>query len=150
MLPTDEDPVGGGGSPGTGGGGGGSIATGTVVFSGTLVKEKDSSLLKVSVFVSLSSGDDLVLTGFLTINGLIYSAGRIKATFDQQNSKSAMPMSIVGYVRGAGQGSSGLPGLPAGSYPLTFSIRNQDPSRAQLQVLTGSAIEITEFTAAAL
>lgn len=147
--PTPDDPVGGGGSPGTGGGGS-AIATGTVVFSGTLVKEKDSSLLKVAVFVSLSSGDDLVLTGFLTINGTIYSAGRIKATFDNENSQSAMPMSIVGYVKGAGQGSSGLPGLGAGRYPVTFSIRNQDPSRAQLQVLTGSAIEITEFTSAAL
>lgn len=150
MVPTPDDPVGGGGSPGTGGGGSGTIATGTTVFSGTIVKEKDSSLLEVAVFVSLSSGDDLVLTGFLTINGTIYSAGRIKATFDNQNSQSAMPMSIVGYVFGAGQGSDGLPGLAAGSYPVSFSIRNQDPSRAQLQALTGSAIKITEITVAAL
>ena len=133
-----DDPVGGGGAPG--GGGTGTVAIGTPIFSFAFTKDEAASVMRVLAYASLSSGDDLVFTAFLTIDGTIHQAARVKATFDQTNSKSAMPITLPAYV----------PGLAAGQHNVIFSIRNQDVSGAALTVLTGSTIEITELKRAAV
>ena len=139
-LPTynPDDPVGG---PGGGGGGGGSgaISTGTALFSFNFNKHEDSSILRVLAYASLSSGDDLTFTAFVTVDGIIRQSGRVNAIFDNQNSKAAMPITLPAFIAG----------LAAGNHSIVFSIRNQEPDSA-LTVLTGSTIEVTELKQAAV
>ena len=140
--PVIGDPVGGGpdGGGGSGGGTGGSpTGVGTTIFDVTINKQQADSVLKVLVYASLASGDDLQLTGFLTIDGSVRQTSQINLILDTQNSAAQAPMTIPAFQSG----------LAKGSHRIIFSVLNKEPDSA-LTVRAGATIEITELKRAAL
>lgn len=140
-LPTDEPGIGDGGDTGTpGGGGGGGVGNiGTAVFEVPFTKQQDESILKVLVYASLASPDDLQLIAYVTIGGVVRQVTPINLIFDSLNSRAQDAKTIPTFVTG----------LPAGQHDVIFSIRNQEPDGA-LTVKAGAYIEITEIKRAAL
>ncbi|MEE8612282.1 MAG: hypothetical protein V3V60_16000 [Sphingomonas aquatilis] len=128
---------GGGGGDGGGGGGGGNL--GTIVKTLTIPKSQDASLLRVLVSADLSSPDDLQLIAYLTIGGVIRKVTPVNLIFDNRDSKAQGPLTMV----------TAVPGLPAGQYEATLSIRNLEPDGA-LTVKAGLYIEFVEIKRAAL
>lgn len=133
----DEYPpdIGDGGTPG---GGGGEANIGTSVFNLSFTKQEDSSLLKVSVYASLSSPDDLQFIAYVTIGGTIRQVMPVNLIFDSFNSKAQDGKTLTTFVNG----------LAAGQYDVIFSIRNQEPD-GPLTVKAGAVMEIIELKNAA-
>ena len=83
--------------------------------------------------------DDLQLIAYLTIGGVIRKVTPINLIFDNRDSKAQGPLTMV----------TAVPGLAAGEYEATLSIRNLEPDGA-LTVKAGLYIEFVEIKRAAL
>lgn len=129
----DPDP----GNPGGGGGGGGGGGT-IAVFQFPFTKHEGDSLLKVLVYAGLSSPDDLQLTGFVSVDGVVRQATPINLVLDNQNSKAQAPMTMPFFIEG----------LAAGDHEIVFSVTNSEPD-GPLTVRRGAYIEIVEIKRAA-
>ena len=127
------DPV----PPGSGGGGGGGNVT--AIFQLSFTKQQSESLLKVLVYASLVSPDDLQLTGYVSVDGIVRQSTPINLVLDNQNSRAQAPMTMPFF----------LEGLAAGQHQIVFSVANNEPD-GPLTVRRGAYIEIVEIKRAAL
>ena len=146
-IPIQDDP---GTDPGDGGGGGGGGGgapgvgdyggnTGTAIFNVNFYKHDTSSLLKILVFASVASPDDLQFVAYVLVDGTVRNTGVTNMIFDNTNSNGRCTVTVPAY----------LPGISAGNHNIVFSIRNQEPDGA-LQVLPGASLEIEEVKLAGM